>query len=53
MAIEFNQNEIEKGHQQFSENLRTEGENIATALFGLFFGSQYFTIFGSCGFCVG
>ncbi len=37
METEFNQNEIEKGRQQISENLRTEDENISTALFGLFF----------------
>ncbi len=37
MKTEFDQIEIEKGRQQISKSLQTEGKNIADVLFGLFF----------------
>ena len=37
MKTEFDQIEIEKGRQQISKSLQTEGKNIADVLFGMFF----------------
>ncbi|MGI9441528.1 MAG: acyltransferase family protein [Rubripirellula sp.] len=37
MKTEFDQIEIEKGRQQISKSLQTEGKNIADGLFGLLF----------------